>query len=73
MNEGLAAGCDIFARTRYPDGTPRGLSAGPEQQRWYFNAVLAATEAHTDPRLDILRARLRAELARFNELTAALA
>ena len=73
MNQGLAAGRDIFARTRYPDGSPRGLSAGPEQQRWYFNAVLEATEAHDDPRLVPLRARLRAELKRFNELTAALA
>ena len=71
MNEGLAAGHDIFVRTRYPDGTPRGLSAGPEQQRWYFNAVIAATEAHNDPRLDVLRDRLRAELARFEALTGA--
>ena len=71
MNEGLAAGCDIFARTRYPDGSPRGLSAGPDQQRWYFSAVLAATEAHDDPRLDALRDRLRAELTRFDMLTAA--
>jgi hypothetical protein len=69
MNEGLAAGCDIFARTRYPDGSPRGLSAGPEQQRWYFGAVLAATEVHDDPRLDRLRDRLRAELARFDRLS----
>lgn len=64
MNETLAAGLDLFRSTP----TRIGLSAGPAQQRWYFDAVLAATEHHDDPRLDTLRTPLRAELARFERL-----
>lgn len=64
MNETLAAGFDVF---RSGEGRI-GLSAGPAQQRWYFDAVLAATAHHDDVRLDGLRADLRGELARFERL-----
>ena len=64
-NEGLAAGIDVFRSA--PDR--RGLSAGPEQQRWYYDAVLAATAHHADPRLVDLRAGVEGELARFERLT----
>lgn len=65
MNETLAAGLDVFQS----EPGRIGLSAGPAQQRWYVDAVLAATEHHDDPRLDGLRAAVRAELARFERLT----
>ena len=65
VNETLAAGVDVFRSS----GERIGLSAGPAQQRWYFDAVLAATDAYADARLDGLRTPLRAELARFERLT----
>jgi hypothetical protein len=49
----------------------RPLSAGPEAQRRFFHAVLDASAAHTDPRLEPPRSALRAELARFERLTGA--
>jgi (p)ppGpp synthase/HD superfamily hydrolase len=70
MNQGLDAGQDIFTRERNPDGSPRGLSAGPDQQQWYFEAVITATEHHTDDRLVSQRVRLREEMARFDALVA---
>jgi len=36
---------------------------------WTVNETLAATEHHTDARLDALRADVRAQLARFERLT----
>jgi (p)ppGpp synthase/HD superfamily hydrolase len=64
MNQALAEGIDIFS-----DDLPRrGLSAGPAEQRWFFRAVLEASEAHDDPRLVPMRARLREEIERFGRL-----
>lgn len=67
MNESLEAALDIFTST----ATRRGLSAGPEAQRWYFRAVLEATRVHDDPRLVPQRARLEAEIRRFEALSPA--
>lgn len=64
-SESMEAGLDPFRST--PER--RGLSAGPEQQRWYHQAVLDATRIHADPRLVPLQAALEAELARFERLT----
>ena len=55
MNQSLANGEDIFAV----------LSAGPEAQHWYYNAVLEASHVHDDPRLEPMRVRLQQELDRF--------
>ena len=64
MNQGLQSGLDIFA-----DGpTNRKLTAGPDEQRWFFRTVLEASEAFTDPRLDPMRDRLRIEIDRFEHL-----
>ena len=63
MASSLACGIDIFAS----GPGRRALSAGPEAQRWYFDAVLAATEAHDDPRLVPMRVRLRTEVERFTQ------
>lgn len=64
MNQALAEGVDIFS----PGEGRRALSAGPAEQQWYFEAVLAASEGHADPRLKPMRARLREELDRFGAL-----
>ncbi len=63
--ESLAAGIDVFTSTP----TRRGLSAGPDRQRWFYHAVLDATSHHPDERLDALRDELRGQLARFDGLT----
>ncbi len=63
--ESLAAGVDVFTSTP----TRRGLSAGPDRQRWFYIAVLEATEHHADERLTPLRHELREQLARFDQLT----
>ena len=64
INRGLHHGLDVFA-----SGNGRqGLSAGPEQQRWFHRAVLDATRHHTDVRLDGLRDRLAEEIERFEWL-----
>lgn len=63
--ESLAAGVDVFTSTP----TRRGLSAGPDRQRWFYLAVLKATEHHADERLDPLRLELREQLQRFDLLT----
>ena len=61
MNQSLASGLDIFN-----DGpNHRGLSAGPEEQFWFYNAVISATLVHSDPRLEPMRARLAEEIDRF--------
>lgn len=65
MNQALAAGVDIFA-----DGPGRrALTAGPADQRWFFDAVLAASDPFPDERLEPMRERLRDELRRFARLT----
>ena len=61
MASGLEAGVDIF--TSAPGRV--GLSAGADDQAWFFRAVLAATDAHDDPRLVPMRARLAQEVDRF--------
>ena len=61
MNQGLASGLDIFN-----DGpNHRGLSAGPEEQFWFYKAVISATLEHADPRLEPMRTRLAEEIDRF--------
>ncbi len=61
MNEGLLRGLDIFN-----DGpNHRGLSAGPEEQFWFYNAVISASLEYSDPRLEPMRARLAQEIDRF--------
>lgn len=61
MASSLEAGIDIFS-----DGPGRrALSAGPEDQRWFFDAVLDATRHHSDPRLVPMRERLAEEVGRF--------
>ncbi|RME52057.1 MAG: HD domain-containing protein [Caldilineae bacterium] len=68
MNESLARGIDIFEKG--PGRRP--LSAGPAEQRWFFHAVLEASEHHDDPRLKPLRAALRREFERFERLLASV-
>ena len=64
MNQALSEGIDIFS-----DGAHRrGLSAGPADQLWFFERVLAVSEAYDDERLVPMRARLREEVRRFNRL-----
>ncbi|PSQ89964.1 MAG: phosphohydrolase [Bacteroidetes bacterium QS_8_64_10] len=46
-----------------------GLSAGPEQQRWFHRAVMRAARRPDDERLVGLRDRLSAEIERFEDLT----
>lgn len=61
MRQGVEAGQDIFA-----DGPGRkALSAGPEEQVWFFRAVLDVAEARRDARLDRLWDALRQEVSRF--------
>lgn len=64
MVQGLEQGHDIFSH----GPNRRGLSAGPEQQQWFHRAVLEASTAHDDPRLDPLRTRLADEIERFERL-----
>ena len=61
MASSLTAGIDIF--TSAPGR--RALSAGPAEQRWFFEAVLGLSEEADDPRLIPLRDRLRQEIDRF--------
>ncbi|NNF58493.1 MAG: HD domain-containing protein [Rhodothermaceae bacterium] len=65
MTQSLEGGIDIFSDAP----GRRGLSAGPAEQRWFFQAVLATTERHSDPRLVPMRTRLREEIGRFAALT----
>lgn len=68
INQGLASGIDVFSRD--PQG--RGLSAGPQEQLWFHEAVLEATEPHDDDRLPPMRERLVQELQAFREAIQAL-
>lgn len=61
MNESLERGIDIFTSTP----NRKALSAGPEQQLWFYESVLEATRVHDDPRLEPMRRRLERELERF--------
>ena len=61
MNEALAGGSDVFT-----DGPNRkAFSAGPEEQRWFFDAVISASLVHSDPRLEPMRTQLTEEIDRF--------
>jgi (p)ppGpp synthase/HD superfamily hydrolase len=55
INQSLEADEPIFA----------ALSGGAEAQRWFHRAVLEASTAHEDPRLEPMRARLRQEIEHF--------
>ncbi|MEM6327556.1 MAG: HD domain-containing protein, partial [Bacteroidota bacterium] len=68
MASSLEAGVDVF--TSAPGR--RALSAGPEEQLWYFRAVQDATAHHDDARLGPLRDRLAAEIERFERAVARL-
>jgi len=68
MTQGLEQGDDIFAH----GPNRRGLSAGPEQQRWFHRAVLNAADSHDDDRLRALQARLAQEIERFEAQFASL-
>ncbi len=61
MASSLEAGIDIFTSTP----GRRGLSAGPDQQLWFFEAVLTESESSGDARLAPMRDRLRQEVDRF--------
>ena len=61
MASSLEAGVDIFA----PAPGRVALSAGPQDQLWFFRAVLDATSHHDDPRLDAIREQLETEVERF--------
>ncbi|MEM1057569.1 MAG: HD domain-containing protein [Bacteroidota bacterium] len=61
MASSLEAGIDIF--TSAPGR--KALSAGPEDQLWFFRAVQRATAHHEDARLGEIRARLASEVNRF--------
>jgi len=63
MNETLESGVDIFQSTE----TRKGLSAGADQQVWYFHAVLKLAAKSRDPRIALMREGLRAELERFQK------
>lgn len=64
MNQALEAGIDIFA-----EGPGRqALTAGPDEQLWFFESVLSASESHDDPRLVPMRERLREEVEYFRRL-----
>lgn len=65
VNRALERGVDVFTSDR----DRRGLSAGPEAQRWFHEAVYQASLAYSDPRLAPMRAALREEIGRFVALT----
>lgn len=61
INEALDRAIDVFA-----DGPARRrLSAGPDEQLWFYEAVLTASRALGDKRLDPLRRELGEEIGRF--------
>ena len=64
MASSLEADVDVFT----PAPGRRALSAGPEEQAWFFHAVLGATRVHDDPRLDPMRARLAEEIEQFERV-----
>lgn len=61
MNESLAREMDIFSHAP----NRHALSADAKEQLWFHSAVLEATSAHTDARLDPMRTRLQEEINRF--------
>ena len=65
MNEALEKGVNIFE----DDQNRKRLSAGPEQQIWFFREVLSVSERRSVCRLDDLRELLQNEVDRFEILT----
>lgn len=65
INQGLARGVNVFKENEHG----RGLSYGPEEQLWFYEAVLEATGPHDDPRLEPMRDRLRDEIESFRKRT----
>ena len=63
MNQGLRLGIDIFSS----DHGRRGLSAGPEQQFWFYSTVLDVSRSFSSSRLQSLQIRLENELDRFRK------
>lgn len=64
MNQSLEVGLDIFSHGPHR----KGLSAGPNEQNWLVEEVLAASHDHQDDRLISLRAELEQELRRFKKI-----
>ena len=65
MNQSLEREVPIFEGT----AGHAGLSAGPEEQHWFFRTVLKEAEGRDDDRLGNLTKNLEAEIARFEELS----
>lgn len=65
MNNALSRGMDIFSTCKHR----KAMSAGPERQLWFFNAVFLASQAHSDERLLPMQTELKREIDRFVELT----
>ncbi len=61
MNQALKRGIDVFAH----GPNRRALSAGPDQQFWFYQSVLKISRAFSAPQLDALRQRLEEEFDRF--------
>jgi (p)ppGpp synthase/HD superfamily hydrolase len=68
MNESLARGINIFVSE---PGRKR-LSAGPDEQTWFFRAVLDASMQAEDTRLAALRKALSDQIDRFDGLVSEL-
>ena len=65
MNQALARELPIFEGSE----TLKAMSAGPQQQRWYFEEILDATSGVDDVRVQSLRSLLAAEVDAFIEHT----
>lgn len=63
INQAVKGGVDVFVG----DEQGRGLSAGAEEQLWFYTAVLEATERFEDARLGPLRERLVKEIGAFEK------
>lgn len=63
MNQSLTRGVDVF------DSGPNrtALSAGPEEQLWFYRSVHGVAEDRSDERLRSMRSRLAGEIGRFAE------
>lgn len=63
INAALNTGINVFE-----NGPGRkALSAGPDEQKWFYQSVLEASEAGTDDRLIFMRKRLSHELDRYSD------
>lgn len=63
INGALAVGINVFENG--PER--RALSAGPEEQKWFYSSVLDASHNGDDARLKPMRKRLAHELQRYSE------